>query len=698
MISVNLHKLLMRNHLIPLLAVFVVLTAIAACAPQSVVVDKTAPVVAEPGDALFLEAEQTFLQGNQLDALGQFSRYLAQYPQGRYADSALLRMAGIYRQQGQVEAAQAFYDRLLSEFPRSNHASEARLAIIDLLIAANRPEEALNQADRLLVEQPGIAIRHQLWRRLDEIARSRGDFGKAGLYQYMLYSTSSSPEDRDLWRARLKESIARMTTADIEAIWARVDDPEIKGDLIYRCAVVRVADLKYEEALEMVTLLLNRYPWHPEAGQAAVLKETLSKQLSFAPHTLGCLLPLSGPYARYGQQALNGVELALSLLQQGENPIPIKLVIKDTGSDDARTVQAVRDLAEAKVAAIIGPIVTAAAAAQEAQRLQIPLVAITQKPDITEIGSYIFRHFITPRGQAATLADYFINTIGLTEFGVLYPQEPYGITFMNLFWDAVIAQGGRIVAAESYDPAMTDFAGPIKKLSGTAYPVPDDLDTKPVVRREENPYFQLSPANGNRLESLLPDPVARLTGLFFQNPDQDRTRGPAIGRIRQDSTEEPIVDYDVLFLPDAPNVAGLIIPQLVYHDITDIYLAGTNLWHSDQLIEMAKDYVQNAVLVDGFFKDSQSDTVRRFVDLFKTTYGQDPGIIEAFAFDTARLLIDHVSQPDMTMRHQLRNALAHTYCPDGVTGPTAFDEGGEPIKQLSLLKVEGSRFTEIRHP
>lgn len=698
MISVKLHKLPMRSHPIQLVVVLVALLVLAGCAPPSVVVDKTPPQVAEPGDALFQEAEQTFQQGSRLDALGQFSRYLAQYPQGRYADGALLRMAEIYRQQGQDEAARAFYERLLSEFPQSSHAGEAHLAIIDLLIAANRPEEALTQADRLLVEQPSVEIREQLWRRLDEIARNRSDFGKASLYEYMLYNTSLSSEERELWRTRLKESIARMNAADIDVIWDHVEDPEIKGDLIYRCAVVRVVDKRYDQALEMVTLLLNRYPWHPEAGQAAVLMETLSKQLSFAPYTLGCLLPLSGPYARYGQQALNGVELALSLMQRGENPLPIKLVVRDTGSEDAQTVQAVRELAEAKVAAIIGPIVTAAAAAQEAQRLQIPLVAITQKPNITTVGSYIFRHFITPQSQVQTLVDYFINTIGLTQFGIMYPQESYGITFLNLFWDAVIAQGGHVVAAESYDATLTDFAGPIKKLSGTAYPVPADLEAKPVVRLEENPYFQLSPADGNKLESLLPDPVARLTGLFFQGPDQDRARGPAIGRIRQDVTEEPIIDFDVLFLPDAPNIAGLIIPQLVYHDITDVYLAGTNLWHSDQLIEMAKDYVQNAVLVDGFFKDSQSETVKRFVEIFKVTYGQEPGIIEAFAFDTARSLIDLVTHPEITMRHELRNALAHTYYPDGVTGPTAFDESGEPIKQLSLLKVEGSRFTEIRHP
>ena len=63
-----------------------------------------------------------------------------------------------------------------------------------------------------------------------------------------------------------------------------------------------------------------------------------------------------------------------------------------------------------------------------------------------------------------------------------------------------------------------------------------------------------------------------------------------------------MVDFDVLFIPEAPQMAALILPQLAYYDIRDVYLAGTNLWHSSQLIELAKDYAQNAVMVDGFFK------------------------------------------------------------------------------------------------
>jgi len=37
--------------------------------------------------------------------------------------------------------------------------------------------------------------------------------------------------------------------------------------------------------------------------------------------------------------------------------------------------------------------------------------------------------------------------------------------------------------------------------------------------------------------------------------------------------------------------------------------------------------------------------VRNFVDTYRAIYNSDPGIMEAFAFDTANLLIELLSHP-----------------------------------------------------
>ena len=315
------------------------------------------------------------------------------------------------------------------------------------------------------------------------------------------------------------------------------------------------------------------------------------------------------------------------------------------------------------------------------------MVTFTQKADITTIGDYIFRHFITPQSQVETLVTYFVRDLGMRDFAVLYPNEPYGKAFMSLFWDEVIRQGGRMVGVEAYSPGQADFAATIKKLIGQNHTVPADLKARSVVQVEKPSIDQRRSNSEGSLESMLPDPAARESGLFYQNPEQPRT-----GRFSS------AAGFDVLFIPDAPKTAGLILPQLVYHDIENVYLAGTNLWHSQQLIDMASPYAQNAVMVDGFYKDSASETVRKFVESYRSIYGTDPGIMEAFAFDTANLMFELLSYPDLHLRHQLRDALKQAYQPDGVTGPTAFAANREAVKQLSLLRIKGDRFVEIPHP
>jgi branched-chain amino acid transport system substrate-binding protein len=651
---------------------------------------------AGPSDAesaLFHQAEQFMAAQQWQQALSGFSQYLSRYPRGYYADQSFDRLGRIYSQMQEYDAAQAFYERLVTEFPDSPLAKKARLAIIDLLVLNHQPDEAMVRAQQLLDTNPDSDTRRRLWQFM---ARQQGEAGSqsaAAAYAYMLYRTAPESE-KETWGEQLQKAIGRLEDSDIEKLWDQMDDPLARSYLMYRHATIQVAAGNYDEALEILTAFVKRYPDHPYAKDAVQVIASLEKRLSYTPLKLGCLLPLSGPYKAYGQKALNGVELALSLMTSREQANPIKLVIKDSASDEAIAVKCVKELDQAGVGAIIGPVKAASAAAREAQKLNVPIITMTQRPDITEIGDFVFRHFITPRSQVKALVSYFINRVGLRNFAVMYPRETYGRTFMELFWDEVLGQGGRLVGIEAYDTQQTDFAVPIKKLAGIYYPVPKGLLARSRVVVADDPYFQEHVVNPKHLDHIVPDPVVRLTGLYFQGPEEDQDGDSAIGR-RKDGTPEPIVDFDVLFIPDSPKAAALILPQLVYHDIRDIYLAGTNLWHSQKLIELAKDYAQNAVMVDGFFKESTLPPVRQFVEAYQQIYGSEPGIMEAFAFDTAGFMIRLLSRPAVPLRSVLRDAMLQTFEVDGVTGPLAFAQDGEAIKSLSLLRIKGDRFFEI---
>jgi len=166
---------------------------------------------------------------------------------------------------------------------------------------------------------------------------------------------------------------------------------------------------------------------------------------------------------------------------------------------------------------------------------------------------------------------------------------------------------------------------------------------------------------------------------------------------KKDEEEEPeaIVDFEAIFIPDAPSKAGLIVPQLAFYDVEEVYLLGTNVWHNSDLVKMAKDYVQGAIMPDGFYSESRSVHVRKFVKQFEDTYGEKPGVFEATTYDTATMLFEIVNRSDVLSRHAIKNELLNIRDYPGVTGLTYFDDNGEAQKQLSLLQIDGSRFVEL---
>ena len=373
----------------------------------------------------------------------------------------------------------------------------------------------------------------------------------------------------------------------------------------------------------------------------------IAGQYAYNPFRIGCLLPLTGRYAGFGQRAMRGVELALAEFTQRTGSPDHEILVRDTGSDAENAIAAVRELVDdAHAAALIGPIITAEVAAIEAQRMGIPIVTLTQKEGVPEIGDYVFRNFFTPRMQVQSLIAYCTRVLGLSRFAVLYPDESYGRTFMNAFWDALIQTGGTIVGAEAYDPEMTDFAEPIKRLSARYHPAPKTYGS---------------------LES-----------------GRAMNAGP-----------RPIVDFQAIFIPDSPKKIGLILPQLVYHDVTGILLLGTNLWHDQDLLDANRQYAQGAVIPLGFFPQSPNERVRAFVARFESVFGETPEFFEAVAFDTTLMLLEAVSDPRVANRNDLKDLLHHFEGFSGVTGPAYFDEKGEVVRTLQLVQVKGDRFVEI---
>jgi ABC-type branched-subunit amino acid transport system substrate-binding protein len=112
---------------------------------------------------------------------------------------------------------------------------------------------------------------------------------------------------------------------------------------------------------------------------------------------------------------------------------------------------------------------------------------------------------------------------------------------------------------------------------------------------------------------------------------------------------------------------------------------------------MAKQFIQGAIMADGFFAGSHSQKVKDFVEKFEETFDEKPGFIEAVAYDTAMILFDLVSRNDIQSRGEIKNEIMNLQNFQGVTGATSFDHSGNAHKKLYLLQIQGDKFIELEN-
>jgi len=654
------------NRIIILLSFLLVFSA---CVQKSPVSTESAPIGVE--DDLFVAAEKMFEFQDYPQSLEAYRAYVNQYPDRPLAPAALLKIGKINSILGNYVEARRAYNRLISEYPRSSFNPDARVEILFTLYQEGAYSAVIEQASDVLRSLDSAPHIFRTYALVGDAYLALGSPADAFKY-YVESRKMASDLEQEAITQKIKTAIAQLDSATIIELLKSWEINLPREYLMFQLGLNFAMEEKYDDALMAFEKFLDQHPEHENAALAEDLIKQIKESALFNRHTIGCLLPLSGPYQTVGFRALKGIELALERFSAKSSGPQMNIVVKDSHSNPDQTRLAMQELIDEKVAAIIGPIVTAEVAAIEAQENGIPIITLTQKDNITSIGDYVFRNFITPEMQVTALTDFITTSLGLNRFAILYPDETYGITFMNLFWDRILENGGKIVGVEAYNPQHTDFAGPIKKLVGLYYDIPEDLREDAQLGLEED-----------QNQSDADSPLDQDNAIENQELKTD------------DEEPEAIVDFDAIFIPDSPRTAGLIIPQLAFYDVKDIYLLGTNLWHSYTLIEMAAQYAQGAIMPDGFFAGSSEPVVQDFVQIFEETYQEKPGFIEAVVYDSAMMIFDVLNQPDLRFKSELKNELLNRAVFSGITGATYFDENGEARKQLYLLRIKGREFVEL---
>lgn len=355
---------------------------------------------------------------------------------------------------------------------------------------------------------------------------------------------------------------------------------------------------------------------------------------------IGVVLPLKGKYSRFGQGALKGIRLAAGVFK--ERYWPVKLLVADVGSSE-ELFKKLTELSEnPNVLGLIGPLASRSAVplGRFAQSRSMPIIVLSQKSGVPGLGDYVFRNFLTPRQQAASVAVYAYSRLGLRSFAILYPESGYGRRLAGLFTEEVKRLGGEVVSVGSYAEGEVDFAGELESL-------------------------------------FLIDTYEHMKG-------------------RRRITEfKRRVNADALYLPGFHSTVGLIAPYLPYYDIMDVTLIGSSGWNSPGLVELAGDYLEGSVFVDGFYAKSVRAGTAEFVRRFEQVYGYEPGIIEATAYDSAMMLMLSLSPAKGPLRRDIVRDRLKTIGFDGASGSIRFDATGEAQRRLFLLTVKDGAIVEI---
>ncbi len=631
-----------------------------ACIPKTDVIKVKAGDAS--GEALFSKAENLFSAQKYNKALAVYNDFITRYPRSTLVPAALFRIGTIYESLAENDKARNSYLRIINDYPENAYVPEVKIKVLEGYLKQGLYQDAINFSAGTFSENLSANYLSKAYVLIGDaqLALKRPSDAVISFLHARLNNTE---DEKGLIDSKLENAFLQLKESDIKYLIKGTKDNNFRGYLQYQLGLRYYKKQMYKDSVNVLDAFIQKLPDHENVKDAKIVLQNIYKNSAAKPFIIGCLLPLTGKLNVFGNKALKGVKLALSKFSNEERQISINLVTRDTESDPDSTAKALEELVKENVSAIIGPMGTdeSVIAAKQAQASKIPIILLTQKEGVTDTGDYVFRNFLMPETQVKSIVKYAIGKKRIKRFAVLYPRENYGTKFLSLFYNEVLANGGTVASLESYDPNCTDFTDIIKKIIGS------------------------QPSFNSNIENKAS------SGVMPADEEQVGSNDK-----KQIGKKIPLLDFEAVFIPDSPAKAGLIIPQLVYNDINNVYLLGTNLWHSQKMIKMAGEFMQEkAIIPDGFFGEKNSDKIRDFMDSFTAYYGEDPEFIEAAAYDTAMMLFQTVGKSGARFPESVRNELLKIKNFKGLTGSISFNGKQDVQRELYLLTIKGDGFIEL---
>jgi len=188
---------------------------------------------------------------------------------------------------------------------------------------------------------------------------------------------------------------------------------------------------------------------------------------------IGAILPLSGSGAKYGEEAKNGINLAVMQINTsgGVNNKEIKIIYEDDQGKSSGAINAFNKLVTVnKVPVVIGPMYssTVLSVAPIAEEKKVVLFTPSgSSPEITQAGDYVFRNWPSDTFEGSEMANFAYEQLDLQKAAILTVNIDYGTGLTEVFKNKFTALGGQVLAIEKYDQGDTDFRSQLTKIKAT---------------------------------------------------------------------------------------------------------------------------------------------------------------------------------------------------------------------------------------
>ncbi len=443
-----------------------------------------------------------------------------------------------------------------------------------------------------------------------------------------------------------------MSGASLEKILARAGSAVGKNTANYYLYLSALRESTIDSAISYLKAIQDE-PYSGLYAQAQELLQVGTTSETMSSGKLGVLIPLTGELKNYGKEVMDALQ-TLSGFAASEG---LQFVFVDSGSGNDSLQAALNKLVnDENVLAVIGPVTTAASqfVFERAELMKVPVISLAPRENLTMYGSYSFRSALTLRDQINRLAKFIRTDLGAKRVAMMFPENDYGWDAAKIAKESFTREGLEIKHAKVYAPETTDFKDPLKEMT--------------------------------RLDV----PRARVDEVCPKNRVLE-------GCVKSINDLNPVLDFEVLFVPDFADAGGYLLPTLPFLKIYGVQVVGLSGFHSPKLLERAQDSAEGLIFTDSFFESSQDFKTRLFVNRYEELTGTKPSKIAAEAFDVGAMMISLLrgNSRSAVSREGLRESLSRLSGFDGVTGQM-FSEAQQIRKEPQVLTVRNGRFQLLR--